>query len=331
MKKYLYIAIAAATLASCSQDDTLDVIQGEAISFGEAFVGNATRAADDPSYGGTTNGVLNSLTAFKVWGSVMSAEATPTAVAIFANDEVEGTVGTPNKVDGTNVWNCTTKTQYWIPGSKYNFAAVVNGAVTELDANKLPKTITYTANGTSDLLYAKSAEYTGKLSNNDLVKFDFAHLLSKAKFTVTNTTTSATMYKHEITGVKISNAYASGSYDVASQKWTASATSPLEFGNITATAASTECAAEKLLIPGLTTVKVEFTVNLYIKDGDTYRLLSTTAYTGNNAKTATITGGLLAGHAYNFGLSVGMGEVIKFTVQQYPTWTDATGEPEITV
>lgn len=325
MKKYLYIALAAVTLASCSQDDTLDAIQGEAISFGEAFVDNATRAAD-PSYG-----AANSLTAFKVWGSVMSAEATPSAVAIFADDNVQGTVGTPDKTTGVNVWNCTTKTQYWIPGSKYNFAAVVNGNVTELDNNKLPKTITYTADGTSDLLYAKSIEYTGKSINNDLVEFDFAHLLSKAKFTVTNTTTSATMYKHEIVGIKISNAYANGSYDVETEKWIASATSPQEFGSITATAATTECEAEKLLIPGLISVKVEFTLNLYINDNGTYKLLSTTAYTGDNAKTATITGGLLSGHAYNFGLSVGMGEVIKFTVEQNPTWTDATGEPEITV
>ena len=50
MKKFLFLAIAATAFASCSQDEVMEVAQKQAISFGEAFVGNATRSID-PSYG----------------------------------------------------------------------------------------------------------------------------------------------------------------------------------------------------------------------------------------------------------------------------------------
>ena len=50
MKKYLFIALAAAAMTSCSQDEVMDAIQGEEIKFSNAFVENATRATD-PTYG----------------------------------------------------------------------------------------------------------------------------------------------------------------------------------------------------------------------------------------------------------------------------------------
>ena len=75
MKK-LFIAIAAlAAMTSCSQDEVMEVAQKQAISFGNAFVGNSTRAANDPSYG-----TSNSLKAFNVWGTVAAGQ---TPVPIF--------------------------------------------------------------------------------------------------------------------------------------------------------------------------------------------------------------------------------------------------------
>ena len=61
MKKYISMALAAMALVSCSNDEFLEINQ-EAISFGEAFVDNATRAYD-PSYGANAN----ALTQFNVF------------------------------------------------------------------------------------------------------------------------------------------------------------------------------------------------------------------------------------------------------------------------
>ena len=64
MKKF-FIAIAAiATAAACSQNETIALDNGEAISFGNAFVENSVRAATDPSYGTVD------LTQFNVYGTV---------------------------------------------------------------------------------------------------------------------------------------------------------------------------------------------------------------------------------------------------------------------
>ena len=175
MKKILFATMALAAFVACSKETTVEINQEE-IAFDKAFVDNTTKAAD-PSYGSE-----KPLTAFKVWGTVTGQSANP--VAIFANDDVAGTVGT------NSVWNCTSKTQYWIEGAKYDFVAVVNGNVATLE-NGLPKTITYDADGSTDLLYARSNQYTGKATSNDLVKFQFAHLLSKVKFTLQNTTSDA--------------------------------------------------------------------------------------------------------------------------------------------
>ena len=313
MKKYLYIALAAATLASCSQDESLD-IQKEAISFGEAFVGKATRAATDPSYTATT------LKAIKVWGAVTGTDG---AVEVFKNNNVTGTVGEKSE------WTCTDRTQYWIPNAKYNFAAVVDGTVTDTDlgTDLLPATISYTASTQKDLLYAKSTEYTGKTTGNDLVKFEFAHLLSKVKFTAVNTTTD-TKYTFDITGLTITNSATSGTVAVPAKTWTVAtgdgSDTPIVFGAIEGvtyqttpaegqTATVYECATEKFLIPeNFTAWNITFNLVWY--------------YNGKQVATESNLGGSVAvnlqpGNAYNFVISKGLKTPIQFTVETLPTWT----------
>ena len=306
MKKYLYIAIAAAALASCSQDEVMD-IQKEAISFGEAFVGNATRAAaTDPSYTAST------LKTIKVWGAVTGTQG---AVEVFADNTVTGTVGE------NSVWICTDRTQYWIPNAKYNFAAVVDGTVTGLGTDFLPATISYTASTQKDLLYAKSAEYTGKTTGNDLVKFDFAHLLSKVKFTAVNSTTD-TKYTFDITGLTITNSATSGTVAVSTKTWTVAtgegSDTPIIFGNIAGVTNGTtvyECKTEKFLIPeDFRTTELNITFNLVWK------------YNGKEVATESNLGGSVAvnlqpGNAYNFVISKGLNTPIQFTVETLPTWT----------
>lgn len=321
MKKFILSAAILATLASCNYNNTI-ATNYEAIAFGNNFVENSVRAAEDPSYDNTT------LKSFNVYGTVNGADDNP--VAIFNGEAVSGTVG------ANSVWTCT-KTQYWIAGAEYNFAAVVDANNVNLGANLLPETLEYTASGQKDLLYARSKEnIVGQVSGNELVEFQFAHLLSKVKFTVENST-AVSDYKYTVRGITISDAYATGVYTIGNATWVGKDTYPTVFGDIadvTCVSNDTksgdegsgiECAKEKLLIPGKTSLKVEFTVDLYYNNS----LMNSTAYTGNNAKVVTIDGGLRPGYAYNITLALGLENTIKFTVETAPGWTDATNNPSV--
>lgn len=322
MKKLFLAAAAICAIASCNKYNTI-ATNYEAIQFGNAFVDNNVRAAKDPSYNDTT------LKSFNVYGTVDGADNNP--VAIFGGEEVSGVVGT------NNVWTCT-KTQYWIAGAKYNFAAVVDANKVNPGDDLLPATLEYTASDQKDLLYARSVEdIVGKVSGNELVKFQFAHLLSKVKFTVKNST-AVSDYKYTVRGITISDAYATGVYTIGSDTpWAGKDTYPTEFGDIAdvtcvskdtksgVEGSGVECKAEKLLIPGKTTLKVEFIVDLYYNNS----LMNSTSYTGDNAKVVDIDGGLLPGYAYNITLALGLENPIQFTVETAPTWTDATNNPSV--
>ena len=311
MKKILFAMFAVAALASCAQDEIVGKYNQEAIGFGNAFVDNATKAvvdATDPSYG-TTAKPLNT---FKVWGTVKSTSNDP--VAIFGNgttgDTVTGTVGANSE------WNCTSKTQYWIEGAKYNFAAVVDGTVKSLGADLLPKEIEFTApaDGNVDLLYAKSEQYTGQPTGSNVkVEFTFSHLLSKVKFTVNNNSSTADGYSFKVYNIVIVGA-TKGTCAVPAKTWSEFTDGNVNFAeiNIEDGETSTECVAEKLLIP--TTVAISFDVDI-ICNGKT---ITTTSY----PKSGILNYTLVAGNSYNFNINVSVGDPIQFTVTTNPTWAN---------
>ena len=307
MKKILFSVFAVAALASCAQDEIVGKYNQEAIGFGNAFVDNATKAASDPSYG-TTDKPLDE---FKVWGTVKSTSNDP--VAIFGNgttgDTVEGTVG-----EGS-VWNCKSKTQYWIEGAEYNFAAVVDGTVKSLGEDLLPAEIEFTAtDGAVDLLYAKSDQYIGKPTGKNVkVEFTFSHLLSKVKFTVKNNSSEAVGYSFKVHSIVIKGATA-GTCAVPAITWDGFTTGDINFKeiNIKAGETSTECEAEKLLIPK--EVTISFKVDI-ICNGET---ITTTSY----PKSGTLNHTLVAGNSYNFNINVSVGDPIQFTVTTNPTWAN---------
>lgn len=297
MKKILISMLAVAALVSCSKEESIRVDQGEAIAFGNVFVDNATRATD-PSYSGS-----NKLTEFKVWGTVKAnADATP--VAIFEDDTVTGTVG------ANSVWTCNVK-QYWIKDALYNFAALANADAVVLGDDKLPKTVTYTADQT-DLVYAKSAQYTGEASGNDLVAFTFQHLLSKVNFTVKNGSQGATDYSFLVRDIEIAGATA-GTCDVTTTPvtWTATANDGYTIANITVdnATASADCGTALLVVPG--DVTVSFNVDILVGGV----VLGTKEYTSAVTK-------LAPANSYNFVVTPTVGEEIKFTVANDPTWTE---------
>lgn len=327
MKKYLYIAIAAAALSSCSQDETLEMNQ-EAITFGEAFVDNATRAAVDPSYGSK-----KAIGSFKVWGTVNANDNSK--VSLYTGDEVTN----PSVTDGVysnssygSAWTCNN-VQYWIYGATYNFAAVVNGNIDNNSlVNGLPQTITYTADGTSDLLYAEQLNVVRQSSDTDkLVKFTFNHLLSKVKLTAQNTTGSNSKYTFTITNLSI-NTPASGTVTIGhdannnnaiTTTWssTTSGTRAFTFNGEDSNAdqinnTAVECDSEMLFIPYNYTetdqLTVSFSVNWYY---DNKFIITET-------KSVSTTTELKAGNSYSFNIKYGLNTPIQFTVSTDPTWAN---------
>ena len=307
MKKLFISMLAVAALASCSQEDVIVADKGDLIGF-NSFVENSTRA-DDPSYGGGQGQAA--LTQFKVWGTVDASNGNP--VAIYANDTVTGTA-----VGANNIWNCTTKTQYWIKDAIYNFAALVNAGTVTTGVDLLPATVEFSANGSTDLLYARStADIVGLASQNGPVNFTFAHLLSKVYIGVTNNSSSATGYSFLVKNIKINAPKTDGKYyiqdvveddnTIPAGTWTAT-TGEYTFANISVTGATAECAAEQLLIPG--NAIVSFDVDIICNNA--------TITTKHYSKSVT----LAAGNAYRFNILASVGDAITFSVTTQPTWSN---------
>ena len=337
MKK-LFIAIAAlAAMTSCSQDEVMEVAEKQAISFGNAFIENATRAID-PSKTEAT------LTSFNVWGTVQGN--TTTLASIFAGTEVTGTVG------NGKVWNTVGVTQYWIPGAIYNFAALVNATVTEddLGTDKLPKTVTFTnTDGATDLLYAKIAQPITAAESNNPVNMNFNHMLSKAVVTVSNTTNpdeGSTGYYYKVENVEITTAHTKGTCTLSTTApvWSGhNGTKTLSFGNITGETTgetaielvdNTEKAAsykELLLIPSASNtndpVTIQFDLSLYKDNGDNADELIN--YTADKEVSASVN--FKAGYAYSFNISLSIGQPIQFSVTSVPSWLPDGGPQDVTV
>lgn len=167
MKKTL-IAVLALAAVACNKAEVVEQSAANAISFDNAFVDNAVKSVVDPSY---TNDKL--FTDFAVYGFVQGA-------TLFDGVKVTGSA-----IDGE--WTYAG-TQYWIAGAKYNFSAVApfTGNWTKTSASKDGVTLSFTNNGTQDVLFAQTNEIEGKVSGNSKVAFTFKHILSKVKFSFEN-------------------------------------------------------------------------------------------------------------------------------------------------
>lgn len=246
MKKTLLAILATVAMVACSNDEIVREAAPEAIGFDNAFIDNATRSKFDPSL---TVGTLND---FAVYGYVQKDANSAVlfdGIRVYKND-------VNWKYDAT---------QYWIEGATYNFNAVApktDGNWTKTAADAASTTISFTNNGTTDLLYAKSTAITGEAyGSNDPVAFTFRHALSKVKFSFTNNY-NATNSSIRIKDVRIKDAYETGTAVLAnSANWSdRTGTLELSFGNaaVTSVDANEPIAYEKtvesynelFLIPG---------------------------------------------------------------------------------
>ena len=263
MKKLFVLALALVAFASCNKVESIETA-AEHISFGNAFVEAKTRDAVDPS---TTTA---SISAFDAWAFM---------------DVPTGTVLDKERVTKNGDEWSYDNLQYWLADHDYYFYAVspVDDANVIVDASGINATglgvVTFTNDeGTCDLLYAeKKVETPEVLGAMPKVQLQFAHLLSKLKFTFVNNFTNTNAHL-AVKNVVITNApgQATIALNSADAAWTlANNTTTLEFGDVNGGKAfdlglanKKECASERLTIPADDTYSynIEFTLVLYYGD-----------------------------------------------------------------
>ena len=334
MKKIFIAMMAMAAFAACSTEEQIAAPQGDAIAFGDAFVDNATKAIDG-TFANNGTGV-NELTQFDVYGIVENAAGS--VANIFCAEPVS---------KSGSVWTYDpNKTQYWVAGNSYSFAAVKNGVVAVDDYDNMPATIAYDVTTQDDVLYAEvnNVNYAG---NVQPVKFTFNHLLSKVKFTVKNQMQYGNGNSYKVEEVRIVNAVETATYTVDGTWGAHAGAHELNFGDIVTVGASQGEAAlkllengvgesnyERLLIPqtnAALTIKVD--VKYYI--ADKANPAGTDVLNDSYTKEVVANLTLEAGKAYNFILTLGNpGEPITFAVENIVDWDEENviaGEPVGTV
>lgn len=268
MKKIFLIGLTtAAMLASCSNDETVEMAQQKAIGFSNAFVNNGTRGSVDPSF------TTTSLNDFAVYGFTQNGQ-------IFTGEKVSKT---------GDAWSYDN-VQYWVPGNTYTFGAIAPHSAANVSDVKLPEgatkvemkvAFTNTDADQVDLLHAAPTQIAGTAvtpTYTEPVSMTFNHQLSKVKFSFENAVGAG--YNIKVSNVKIEDAYEKGTLTVAAagNTWDNQTNKNLElnFGNVVDNASGTNAAFiantktlesynEKLMIPmdATATYTVTFTAELY--------------------------------------------------------------------
>lgn len=332
----------AAMLASCSQDETVEMAQNtRAISFNNAFVDNATRSVVDPSF------KKEDLGNFAVYGFTQNGQ-------IF--DGV-----TVTSADNGSTWTYDP-IQYWVEGNQYAFAAIAPASVpvsgetrtgSSVADYKVGMTVSFTNDGKTDLLYANGGAFDANetfMASIQPVSLTFKHQLSKVKFSFRNNV--GEVYNIKVTDVKITDAKSSGTLTVseaAENAWSNVGGDDLElsFGAAGTTGVSTadaiafgsevETYNEQLMIPTESTES--YTVTF------TVELLSGTVSMGTYNHTATIEGvELKLGYCYDFAAELNAENIvvdpddpdaelkpIEFTVNEISDWIDTDKDQTIDI
>ena len=297
MKKGFISALAALSLAACVQEAVVDAPQGDAISFENAFVDNATKGA----------AVIdkNSLDAFNVWGFINSTDGELFNNTTVALDHNTGTWS----YDGV---------KYWIPEQNYYFAAlapIVNGnaanctimPATGENAERGLGTVQFVNDGSVDLIYA-SAHRVSQAAPNPAVAFTFKHLLSKVKFSFTSAM-GEDFITAKVRDIKmVVPAKAAIDLTAESPAWSNynEETATLDFG-------TSDAPVEWFAIP---TAAYNYAISFFV---DIYQAgTQTPIYTVE--KTANVNTSLVMGNAYNFSATISPEtlafETIEFTVSE---------------
>lgn len=326
MKKLFFIGLAAtAMLASCTNDETVDMPQGKAIGFSNAFVNNSTRAPYAAGYSASTLPAT-----IEVFGSLFNGKD---ATWIF------------NDLNLSNAMNWEySPLQYWVAGNDYKFYALAPAdAVSTIEKDNTALTsIRFVNDGKTDLLYS-SVDRSGNSYNEDEVAFTFDHLLSKVKFSMING------FASELATIKVSNIVVSGLieaaiYNFENETWSSGDASglSLNFGNIVKDGTESGAVADAV---GVTDGRVESNYERFFTPNITtgFTVSFTAELSMNNVvvgtydlKTDLTNIELEKGKSYNFIATLKEENItggeegedlkpIKFTVQKVNDWENGKG------
>ena len=338
-KSFLMLGVAAMALASCTNEEVLNVADSRAISFDNAFVNNSTRSVD-PSL---TKANLND---FDVYGFVTNTSSESSrifdGVKVFKKD-AGWTYDNP---------------QYWVNGNTYTFgaiapsgAATVSGEAIKKKTNKkvgMTVQFTNTNDAQKDLLHAAPAAVPVNSDEyNTAVEMEFNHQLSKVKFSFKNSVGEG--YSVKVTDVKIADAMSSGTLTVSGEREAANAWSSqqgnleLTFGNAVADDEDDKADAiangstngtyyEKLMIPTPATTSYTVTFAAELIQGTT-----SVGTFNHSAKIENVE--LQLGYSYNFTAELTAKNIggpdnpslnpITFTVKSVNDWTPSSDDQDL--
>lgn len=344
MKKgLLMLGAAAMVLASCTQNEVVEVAESRAIGF-DAFVNNSTKAVEEIT--------KENIEDFWVFGGYENT--TDNWVDFYTNVQVEGAAaGTAT----SNTWT-PKELAYWEVGKTHNFGAYANGkrgltTTTGVSYSAKDNKLTFTSysGGDKDLIAATA---TGSWDGSspatpNKVAFTFKHMLSKIVFTFK--TQASSDYVMKVTGLKINGAAdpASGAIKTANGTltdetvaWEKTGTNgEYTFDDIADYADGTQGAdgyfskasEARFVIPqDNTNLTASFTVTVYDKANNQ---LSTKDFSNIPVKyTASDSKGTsnewTEGYYYNYIAIINPDQVdpsakpIEFTVTTVDGWTDAS-------
>lgn len=296
MKKGLFVlGVAVAALASCTQNEVVDIPQNRAIGF-SAFVNNQTKAVIPVTS-------INS-SQFYVFGEyATTTDSWTTEGSAFNNETGDATY-------------------YWKPDKTYRFGAYADGLSGQLSnasfdaANRTLKFTGYTPKDL-DLVAAVSADIDSQdatqATNANDVSLTFKHMLSQVKLTFT--TDASSTYQLTISGVSISNAVstADGTLvgDAGTPTWNnTSATAGYAYeefnegGQLVSKNAPVD--QVKLVIPQNETNNITVTFTATVKAEGT----GTTTFTANLGHGLTDANTWKPGYCYNYTAEVKLKDVL---------------------
>lgn len=312
MKKGLMmLGIATMMLASCTNEDVLNVSDSRAIGF-NTFVNNNTKAVTDIT--------TASLSKFYVFGDYDEG-----ASVAFSNTEVIGSQG------GTYT---PVNPAYWQTGKTYEFGAYSNGnaSLTASFSNGALTITGYSVDDAKDLIAATASEIAAPAAGEDKsVPLTFKHLLSKVKFTF-STTAVPEAFRMEVSNLTFKGIKTAAtcvfSNNTISTMWTGTE------GDYTiatlgdyAVTDGFACTEDILVIPQSNTdIEASFTVTIY--DENTNEEIATNDFTASLDCTKWV-----EGYVYNYTATINPDKVdgnlkpITFTVTKVEDWEPEQKEP----
>lgn len=318
-KSFLMFGVAAMALASCTNEEVLNVADSRAIGF-DAFVGKPTKAEITTDNLGT----------FQVYGGyVKTGTETTNLTNVWENVVVTK--------DGT--WKAAGDPKYWVAGMTYQFAAYAPAAVGEPTVNDDNKNLDWTgikadAANQNDFIYATASETTDAqlTTSPDNIAFTFGHQLAMIK--VTFNSEFAAEYKVTISDLKVFGMNSTADFTGSDKTWSNHSgliDEETGFSGISSANAQDKTAAvsDNFIVIPQTSAEKTMTVNFTATVFDEYE-----SKVASHKFSGTIAPKWTNGLVYNYNVAIkpegftdgGEGEddifVIEFGDPTVDTWTE---------